>query len=102
MKKLLIKVDTIKPSHAKQIQWVGKDNWKQMTKDIHPETGNVREAEVIAWIPGRTLRELGHVSATALGRCYLVKTPIGLFWMNAPDTGPVAEHYKKAVSQLFV
>lgn len=99
----LVQVQSIKKTHAKQIQWVDKPDLKQMVKDIHPETGDVNKAEVLGRVHGKILRDLGQVNAWSLDWCLLVKTPNGLFWMNVPNN-EIKDYYIKESNapQLFM
>lgn len=100
----LIKVSTIKKSHAKQIQFVKYGNEsKELFHAIHPETGDVNKAKVLGWAVGEFVHDLGHREASLIHHCYLVQTPLGLVWMNAPaKETELFEYYRTRVPQLFI
>lgn len=97
----LVKVSTIKKSHAKQIRFLDVKESLAIRKAIHPETGNLKEAEVLGYIPGSVLYDCG-LNVSQINDYYLVQTPKGLRWVSAPTSGEVYDYYQEKSPQLFV
>ena len=104
----LLKIKTLSKNIAKQVQLIDysadrNSKHSQIALALHPEKGNVKEAEAIGWVDGSTLFDVGVRHASRQSKYLLVLSQNQLVWLLAPRKGEAFDYYMTGrLEQIFV